>query len=72
MKSYGIFGGDVINNDGSGGESIFGMVFRDESYDISHDARYLLTMTKPGSTPHTNNSQFMITLSPLTWLDYKF
>jgi len=72
VQNFGLYGGDVINNNGTGGESIFGMVFRDESYAISHDAPYLVTMTKPGSTPNTNNSQFMITLSPLIWLDYRY
>eukprot|EP00347_Sterkiella_histriomuscorum_P008720 403344013 len=72
VKSYGIFGGDFIKNDGTSGESIYGMVYRDESYLIAHDARYLLTATKPGSTPHTSNSQFMITLSPLKWVDDRY
>lgn len=67
VKSLGLYGGDVIKNDGTSGESIYGMCYRDESYDISHDAPYLLSMTKPASTPHTTNSQFMITLSPLIW-----
>jgi cyclophilin family peptidyl-prolyl cis-trans isomerase len=69
VQAYGIFGGDVINNNGTGGESIYGMVFKDENFTISHDQPYLLSMVKPGSTPNTNNSNFMITLSPLVWLD---
>lgn len=72
VKNLGIFGGDVIRDDGTSGESIYGMVFRDESYDIMHDSRYLLTATKPGNTPDTTNSQFMITLGPLPWLDYRY
>ena len=72
VKSLGIYGGDVIRDDGTSGESIYGMVFRDENFDIMHDSRYLLTATKPGNTPHTNNSQFMITLAPLPWLDYRY
>lgn len=72
VNSYGIFGGDYIKNDGSSGESIYGMVYRDEYFDIEHDARYLLTITRPGSTPHTSNSQFMITLGPLKWLDNRY
>lgn len=71
VKSLGIYGGDVIRDDGSSGESIYGMVFRDENFNIMHDSRYLLTASKPGITPHTNNSQFMITLAPLPWLDYR-
>ena len=48
------------------------MVFRDENYTIMHDQRYLLSATKPLNTAHTTNSQFMITLSSLPWLDYKY
>lgn len=72
VKSVGIFGGDVIRDDGSSGESIYGMVFRDENLTISHDSRYLLTATKPRSTPHTSNSQFMITLSKQSNYDAKY
>jgi cyclophilin family peptidyl-prolyl cis-trans isomerase len=32
VKSLGIFGGDVIRNDGTSGESVYGMVFRDENF----------------------------------------
>ena len=72
VQNFGISGGDNIRDDGSSGESIYGMVYRDENFDIMHDSRYLLTATKPGNTPHTNNSQFMITLAPLPWLDYRY
>ena len=72
MKNLGIFGGDIINNDGTSGESMYGMVFRDENYTIEHDSRYLLTAIKPKNRPHTNNSQFMITLSPLPFFDYRY
>ena len=56
VKAYGIFGGDMFTNTGSSGESLYGMVFKDENFTISHDARYLLSMVKPKNTPHTNNS----------------
>ncbi|CDW72207.1 peptidylprolyl isomerase a [Stylonychia lemnae] len=72
VKGYGLFGGDFLNNDGTAGESIYGMTYRDESFEISHDSRYLLSITKPRATPHTSNSQFMIALSPLKWLDYRY
>lgn len=58
-----MFGGDTVNNDGTNGESIYGMVFVDEYLKLTHDSPYLLTTVKPGSTPDTNNSQFMITMS---------
>jgi cyclophilin family peptidyl-prolyl cis-trans isomerase len=72
VKNLGIYGGDNIKDDGTSGESIYGMVFRDENFNVMHDSRYLLTATKPVNTPHTNNSQFMITLAPLPWLDYRY
>ena len=57
VKSYAIFGGDFVNNDGSGGESIYGMVYRDENFTISHDSKYLLSMVKnKKNIPHTSNS----------------
>ena len=62
VDSFGIFGGDYIKNDGSSGESIYGMVYRDESFTIEHDSRYLLTITRPGSSPHTSNSQVSATI----------
>jgi peptidyl-prolyl isomerase D len=62
----------VINNDGTGGESIYGMAFSDEYLALTHDSPYLVTMVKPGSTPDTNNSQFMITLAQLKFLDHRY
>ena len=56
VKQLGIFGGDIINNDGTSGESIYGMVFRDENYTIMHDSKYLISMTRPNKREHTNNS----------------
>ncbi|TNV75808.1 hypothetical protein FGO68_gene17652 [Halteria grandinella] len=72
VKNLGIFGGDIIKNDGTSGESIYGMVFRDENFAIMHDSRYLISATKPLNTPHTTNSQFMITLGALPWLDFRY
>ncbi len=46
----------MINNDGTGGESIYGMAFSDEYLALTHDSPYLVTMVKPGSNPDTNNS----------------
>ena len=51
----------MINNDGTSGESIYGMVFKDENFTIQH-AKYMLSMVKPRNIDDTNNSQFMITL----------
>lgn len=72
VKTFGIFGGDIINNDGTAGESIYGMAFEDEYLKLTHDSPYLVTLVKPGSTPDTNNSQFMITLSQTKFLDGRY
>jgi len=32
VRGYGIFGGDFLNNDGTAGESIYGMCYRDENF----------------------------------------
>ena len=64
-----MYGGDIVNFDGSSGESIYGMIFKDENFTVSHDAPYLLSMVHFNGVDDTNNSQFMITLNDMTWLD---
>lgn len=70
--------GDVINNDGTEGESIYGKIFDDEFFydedndldlekNYLHDEPFLLSMANNG--PNTNNSQFIITIEPLPHLD---
>ncbi|XP_067645058.1 peptidyl-prolyl cis-trans isomerase D isoform X2 [Eurosta solidaginis] len=50
--------GDVVNNDGSSGESIYGPVFEDENFNLPHDEG-AISMANYGE-PHSNNSQFFI------------
>ncbi|KAG7239221.1 hypothetical protein INR49_029974, partial [Caranx melampygus] len=52
---------------GDGGESIYGPTFEDESFAISHSKRGILGMANKG--PHSNASQFYITLQPTPWMD---
>jgi len=62
-----IQGGDITARDGSGGHSIYGSSFRDESFKFSHNRGGLLSMANRG--PDTNSSQFFITTNPCTWCD---
>ena len=60
--------GDIINGDGSGGESIYGKKFRDENFKHEFNKGYLLAMANCGEKD-TNSSQFFITLEETPWLD---
>ncbi len=63
-----IQGGDIINGNGSGGDSIYGKKFMDENYKHRHDKGYLVAMANCGEKD-TNSSQFYITLDETPWLD---
>jgi cyclophilin family peptidyl-prolyl cis-trans isomerase len=59
IKKFMIQGGDITNNNGTGGASIYGRHFPDESHAIKHDRPFLLGSANRG--PNTNNSGFYIT-----------
>ncbi|KAJ8673562.1 hypothetical protein QAD02_004824 [Eretmocerus hayati] len=63
-----IQGGDIINFDGTSGESIYGPYFHDEDLSTPHNQRGLLTMVNHGK-PDTNSSQFVICSMPCHQLD---
>lgn len=65
-----IQGGDIVEGNGKGGESIYGKRFDDENFSICHNRRGVLGMANNG--PHTNSSQFYVALSPADWMDAKF
>lgn len=63
-------GGDYTRHDGTGGGSIYGPVFDDESFSGvagKHTGRGCLAMANRG--PNTNGSQFYICYGDASWLD---
>ncbi|XP_031839609.1 cyclophilin 40 isoform X2 [Nomia melanderi] len=62
LPQFMIQGGDIINFNGTGGESIYGREFEDENFKLSHMSGGLLSMVNNG-VPNSNSSQFVITIS---------
>ncbi|KYN34857.1 Peptidyl-prolyl cis-trans isomerase D [Trachymyrmex septentrionalis] len=68
ISQFMIQGGDIVNFDGTCGESIYGPYFDDENFKLKHNFPGLLSMVNEGK-PNTNSSQFIITVQASTHLD---
>ncbi|KAJ6330327.1 hypothetical protein OIU76_009024 [Salix suchowensis] len=70
IKSFLVQGGDPTGT-GTGGESIYGTVFADEYHSrLRFNHRGLVACANAGR-PHSNGSQFFVTLERCDWLDKK-
>lgn len=69
MPSFLIQGGDITHGTGVGGESIYGGHFEDETFEVKHNKKLLLSMANHG--PDSNGSQFFINTVKVSWLDKK-
>ncbi|KAK2635017.1 hypothetical protein Ddye_029809 [Dipteronia dyeriana] len=69
VPGYVVYGGDISNENRTGGESIYGPTFANENFVKKHIGPDILSMAKTGTGG--NDSQFIICTSKAEWLDCK-
>ncbi|KAK2649521.1 hypothetical protein Ddye_017010 [Dipteronia dyeriana] len=68
VPGYMVHGGDITNESGTSGESIYEHTFTDENF-VKHISPDILSMTKIGA--EGNRYQFFICTNKAKWLDHK-
>ena len=63
--------GDVVDGSGSNSKSAFGDLFEDESFSVEFGENRGGIVGYANTGPHSNGSQFFITLGPCEWMNCK-